>query len=141
MRLLIDTDVLLDVALDRPPFSKPAGKLLDLLQSGQADGFIAWHSVSNIYYLCSSSKSDSSVREMLRDLCTFIQVAPVETLDLLRALSLNMQDFEDAMQAAAALACRAEIIVTRNLRDYTNSPVQAMTPVQILDHIGCDNGV
>ncbi|VGO22977.1 type II toxin-antitoxin system VapC family toxin [Pontiella sulfatireligans] len=135
MKILVDTDVLLDVALDRPPFSEPAGELMDLLQQGRATGFVAWHSISNFYYICASSQNDKTVRAFLADLFSFIQIAPVSTTDMQRALSLNMKDFEDAMQAASALACGAEIIATRNLRDYVKSPIKAKSPKEALSLI------
>lgn len=76
--------------------------------------------------------NDKAVRGFLDDLFRFIQIAPVSTIDMQRALSLNMKDFEDAMQAAAALACGADVIATRNLRDYTMSPIKAKLPKDIL---------
>ncbi len=135
MKILIDTDVFLDIALDRQPFSAPSAQLLDPIQQGQAEGFVAWHSVSNLYHLCSSEHNDKRVRGFLNTLLSFVKVAPAETADMQRALSLDMKKFEDAMQAAAALACNAKIIATRNIRDYMKSPIRAKRPKEILSDL------
>jgi predicted nucleic acid-binding protein len=135
VKILIDSDVLLDVALKRQPFFEHSADLLDRIQRGELDGFIAWHSISNLYFICSSTLDDQTVRGFLNTLFSFAKIAPVQTADILRALSLNMNDFEDAMQAAAALACGAELIATRNLSDYAKSPIKAYAPKDILKRI------
>jgi predicted nucleic acid-binding protein len=130
--LLIDTDVLIDFATDRQPHSKPAGRLLDYLERRPGTAFVAWHTVSNFYYLVSSQQDDRASRAFLQALSEFIEVAPISSQSLETALSLPMGDFEDAMQVAAALECGAEAIVTRNLRDYRDSPIRALTPGEVL---------
>ena len=132
MRILIDSDVLLDAALNRQPFFEHSANLLNRAQQGELEAFIAWHSISNLYFICSSGMDDATVRGFLEALFSFARIAPVQTADMLRALSLNMTDFEDAMQAAAALACNADVIATRNLKDYVKSPIRARRPKDIL---------
>jgi predicted nucleic acid-binding protein len=134
--ILVDTDVLLDLALDRPPHTAPAAELLDALQSRPGTAFIAWHSAANFYYLVSSPLGKKEALDFLRDLVSFVGIARVETRDLLHALNLGMPDFEDAMQVAAAAACGAEYIVTRNLRHYKKSPVRALMPREFLANVG-----
>jgi predicted nucleic acid-binding protein len=135
MKILIDTDILLDIILDRPPFADPACQLLDLAQKGEVDAYVAWHSVANLHYISAKKVSEKTSRAFLKNLFSFAKIAPVVTADLFRALSLNTTDFEDAMQAAAALACGAEMIATRNLRDYVKSPVKAYAPKDVLKQI------
>ncbi|MEM7583243.1 MAG: PIN domain-containing protein [Acidobacteriota bacterium] len=128
MIVLIDTDVLLDVALDRPPYAAAAVELLNACQVGHLSGFVAWHSISNFYYLVRPTKGGLETRSMVLDLLQFIRVAATDTESLLYAIGLEMNDFEDAMQVAAAVACNAEVIVTRNHRDYTDSPITVSGP-------------
>lgn len=135
MIVLVDTDVLIDLALDRAPYSDRASGLFDVLESRPGTGFVAWHSVSNFYYLVAPSRGRESARTFLVDLAKFIEVSPTTTESLLFAAGLNMKDFEDAMQVAAAAACRADVIATRNLRDYANAPVRAAKPESILDEL------
>lgn len=132
MRLLIDTDVLIDLALDREPYAEPAAALLDLLEEGGARGWIAWHSASNFYYLVAPTRGAADTRRFLVELTSFVPVAETTTESLRLAASLDLRDFEDAMQVAAATICRADRIVTRNLRDYRPSPVPATTPQELL---------
>ena len=132
MRVLVDTDVLLDLALGREPFVAPAGELLDWLALHPGTACIAWHSASNFYYLASGPNGKRDAIAFLDDLLRFVEVAPVATRDLRAAIALDLPDFEGAMQIAAALACRADRIITRNVRHYRRSPVPALTPGQVL---------
>ena len=133
MNVLVDTDVLIDLALDRSPHSKPAGLLLDLLQKRRAEGFLAWHSASNFYYLVAPRRGKADSRAFLLDLAQFMEIAPTPTDSLRQAGRLELRDFEDAMQVAAAIACGAEVIATRNLRDYVGSPIKPVRPRELIE--------
>ena len=126
--MLLDTDVLIDVALDRRPHSGPSSELLDRIEHGSRRAFVAWHTVSNFYYLVTSSRGNADTRDFIAELVRFVAVAPADTPALRYAVSLPMADFEDAMQVAAARACGARYIVTRNIRDFSGSPIPALTP-------------
>jgi len=130
--LLLDTDVLIDLALDRAPYADPAAELVDLLEQRPGFGWIAWHSASNFYYLVAPERGREGARRFLADLTGFIGVAETTTESLRTATTLAMKDFEDAMQVASSTACGAETIVTRNLKDYGASPVPATSPEGIL---------
>ena len=131
--ILIDTDVLIDVALDREPFSDAASELLDRLQTGPKRAFVAWHTLSNFYYLVASSQGGSDARAFITELIRFVAVADCGTSAIGFAAGLGMPDFEDAMQVAAARACGARFVVTRNARDFRHSPIPAITPSEALD--------
>ena len=124
--ILLDTDIILDVALDRMPFSGPASELLNLIEGGAEDATIAWHTVANLYYLMRPARGGADNRDFILDLIRFISVASTDTQGIRYALQLPMMDFEDAMQVAAARASGARFIVTRNLRDYERSPIPAV---------------
>lgn len=131
--ILIDTDVLIDVALDRQPFSDAASALLDRLQTGPKRAFVAWHSLSNFYYLVTPAGGGSEARDFITELIRFVAVADCGTGAIAFAARLGMADFEDAMQVAAARACGARFIVTRNARDFRRSPIPAITPAEALE--------
>lgn len=135
MIVLVDTDVLIDVALDRAPFADDSGALLDELERRPGTGFVAWHSLSNFFYLVSPGTGKARARDFLLEMLRFVTVAPTTTGSFLRAASLDMPDLEDAMQAAAALSCDADAIATRNLGDFKRSPVGANTPAALLEEI------
>ena len=130
--ILLDTDVLVDVALDRLPHAGPASELLDRIEHGSQSAYIAWHSVSNLYYLVAPSHGGVSARDFIVELTRFVSVAPTDTEAIRYAAELPLTDFEDAMQVAAARACGARHIVTRNVRDYRRSPIRAVTPQEAL---------
>jgi predicted nucleic acid-binding protein len=131
--VLLDTDVLVDLALDRAPHADAAAALLDRLQHRPKEGFVAWHIISNFYYLVVPRQGRSSTIDFIIDLMAFIDIAPASKESLRFAAQLPMKDFQDAMQVAAAMACGAERIATRNVRDYTNSPIKALSPNSLLD--------
>ena len=73
-------------------------------------------------------RGTGDTRDFIAELIQFVAVAPADTAALRYALSLPLADFEDAMQVAAARACGARHIVTRNVRDFARSPIPATTP-------------
>ncbi len=135
MTLLLDTDVLIDIALDRRPYVGDAAALLDVLEQRHASGVMAWHTVANFHYLVAPKRGRTGTKAFLIDLTRFIQVAPTTTESLKYAANLLMRDFEDAMQVAAAVACGAAAIATRNVRDFGRSPVRAATPRALLNEL------
>jgi predicted nucleic acid-binding protein len=134
--ILLDTDVLLDVALDRAPHADASSDLLRLVERRGPMAFVAWHTLSNLYYLLRSSGGASRTRAFLRDLTAFVTVAPTGTDDFRMAESAPLADLEDAMQVAAARACGAQYIATRNVKDFVRSPVPVRTPAELLAEMG-----
>ena len=124
--ILLDTDVLVDVALDRLPHSGPASELLDRIERGDEEACIAWHTVSNLFYILRPVRGGADTRAFILALTQFVSVSTTGTQGIRYAAQLPMNDFEDAMQVAAAMASGARLIVTRNLRDYQDSPVPAV---------------
>ena len=133
--ILLDTDVLIDVALDHDPHAAAAAELLERIELGVERAAIAWHSVSNLYYLVEPARGDSGTREFIAELVAFVSVASTDTNSIRYAAGLAMDDFEDAMQVAAARACGARCIATPNLRDYERSPIPAVSPQDLLSEL------
>lgn len=94
--------------------------------------FVAWHTVSNVYYLLRPSHGGASVREFLVDLTRLAAVVQAGSEDVRYAASLPMSDFEDALQVAAARACGARMIATRNASGYERSPIPARSPAEVV---------
>lgn len=131
MRLLLDANIFLDLPQDR--VGSPASRVLVSLLGHHHQGFAAWHTLSVVYYVARRvTGKRSSALELVRDILQCCEVAPVGHVDALRANSLNMADFEDALQVAAAQASLADCIVTRDSKDYAGSPIPALTPEQFL---------
>ena len=123
MRMLLDTNVLLDFAIGRDPHFKASSQLMEWASLHPGQCAVAWHSLANIHYL-TKGKSE----EFLSDLLEFVVVPPTGSKEMKHALDLHFSDLEDAMQAAAASLFKAQIIVTRNTRDFRKSLIRAITP-------------
>ncbi len=130
MRALLDTDLLLDVALHRAEFFESSAAVLHWAESEPGRTAVAWHSIANLSYLL---RPDA--RPFIRELLEFVEVPPTGTDAAVQALEFPMHDLEDALQAAAALAFGASFIVTRNTAYYRRSPVPALSPVDFLKRI------
>ena len=130
MRVLLDTDVLLDVALRRASFLANSAAVLQWAESEPGQAAVAWHSLSNVSYLL---RPDA--RPFIRDLLEFVEVSPTGTDAAKQAVGFPMKDFEDALQAAAALAFGASYIVTRNARHYRRSPVPVISPAEFVAEV------
>ncbi|MCY4340447.1 MAG: PIN domain-containing protein [Gammaproteobacteria bacterium] len=133
--ILLDTDVLIDIALDRSPYSESAADILERLENGERSAFIAWHTISNFYYLVAPKRGGADARDFIVELTRFVAVAECGADAIWYAASLPMNDFEDAMQVAAARACGAQYIVTRNTKDFSRSPIPAISPVEALGRL------
>ena len=133
--MLLDTDILIDVALDRRPHSEASSEILEWVESGGESACVAWHTISNFHYMVNRELGGDSALRFILDLTRFVSVAVTDTDSVRYAARLPMPDFEDAMQVAAARACGARFIITRNIRHYRQSPIPAVTPAQALDEM------
>ena len=122
----------MDVALGRAVIGPASRALLEWCQHTPQATVVAWHTMSNLFYLLSAARSPSFARTFLSGLLNFTTVASGDTDSVRRALSLPLRDFEDALQVAAAISGGADFIVTRNLRDFGRSPLPARTPSDFL---------
>lgn len=130
MRLLLDINILLDVAFQRP--GEPASSRLIGECGGDHEAWVAWHTLATLACLIERQLDAAEARRFIEGLVGWAQVAPTTTADAVQAVALPLPDFEDAQQAAAAMACGAQAIITRNVRDFRKSPVPAMTPETFL---------
>jgi predicted nucleic acid-binding protein len=132
MRLLLDTNILLDVILSDRAGKHGSTLVLDLCESGSHHGMVAWQTLPTVSYYHRKGHTNQETWDMLRDLLAFIDVPTVRKRDLLKAWNYSLTDFEDALQVACAEADQADYIITRNLRDFAFSPIPALTPEAFL---------
>lgn len=131
MRIFLDTDVLLDVVLASEPHWTASAALLDWAERHPGQTAVAWHTCANLHYL-----SPDRSRKFLRELLEFVEIPPTSAEEMRQAMALPFRDLEDAMQTVAAIAFGAQVIATRNVRDYSKSPIKAMTPADLLPLLG-----
>ena len=127
MKIFFDTNVLLDVALRREPhFAKSQAVLSDAIQNHAC--FLSWHTISSISYIMGRIEDQKSALTFIEAITRVCKIAPVEHDDLQVAFQHNNGDLEDAMQIASALSVKAEMIVTRDPRGFTLSPIPLTNP-------------
>lgn len=130
--VLIDTNVLLDLLLDRAPWAADAARLLDAITTGRLRGFVAVHAITTVHYLIEREHGRATAATAISDLLDLLEVVPLDSADLRRALALGLKDFEDAVHAAACQKVGAQFLVTRNERDYRDTGVTTRTGAEVL---------
>jgi predicted nucleic acid-binding protein len=132
LKVIVDTNVVLDVLLARQPFAPAAAKLFALAEQSRIDACVCATTVTTVDYLLSQSLPRNKAREAVRGLLTIFDVALVNRSVLERALASPMRDFEDAVLAEAGVLAGARIIVTRNARDFSRASLPVLTPQEFL---------
>jgi len=133
MVVLIDTNIILDYLLTRQPFMDNADKVLNLCLQQKCNGYIAAHSVTNIFYILRKDFSVSQRKKMLIELCEFIEVAGIQKKQIIDALvNEDFDDLEDRLQVECAKMVNADYIVTRDIIDFSASPIPAILPEDFL---------
>lgn len=128
MRPLLDTNVLIDVALSRPGLHEASGAAVAWSLNRPGSTVLAVHSLATVSYLMGRAAGAVKMREFIADLIAGIDIAPLDNAGVKRALELPLADFEDAMIAAVAESAAATHIVTRNTAGFRRSPVKAISP-------------
>ena len=132
MRVLLDTDVVLDIFLARAPFAQAAKEIFDLHEKGAIVVYLSAITPLNIAYIARKAKSPSDLRQALGALLNAVRVCPITHSILAKALSSPITDYEDAAQHASAQALGLDAIVTRNLADYKNAALPVFSPAELL---------
>lgn len=132
MRVLVDTNVVLDVLLDRQAFVSDATLIFDLVERSIITGLLCATTITTLAYLAGKTAGKQQASRQIRQLLSLFEIAAVTRAVLDGALASKASDFEDAVLAEAAFQAGAQAIITRNLRDFAHSPVRAYTPAQWL---------
>ena len=137
MELLIDTNVVLDMFLEREPFVGMSRQVIALSRRyNNVYSFISASSVTDIYYITYKNlKNHQIVREKFKKLFKFVGVVTVTDKDIHAAFALDWKDFEDSVQYAVAESNNFDGIVTRNMQGFTDDTVKIFTPEELCAHI------
>lgn len=128
MRVLIDTNVVLDVLLAREPFVSDSNACFLQVEDGKLQGFLGATTITTLDYLLSNALGAVASRLHIGRLLNQFEVAPVNRMVLSAALASKQKDFEDAVLAEAARGCGVESIITRNAKDFVGSGLNIYTP-------------
>lgn len=128
MKVLIDTNVLIDVATERQPHFLDSDRILSLAEQNQIEGYIAASTFGDLYYIINRSKGRIITLEFIQKICQFCRIATVNTAVIEMALNANFNDFEDGIQYSCAIVNQLDIIVTRNPQDFPVTTPLILTP-------------
>jgi predicted nucleic acid-binding protein len=136
MRVLFDTNVLLDVLLAREPFMADAAFLLEAIESGKIEGFMSATTVTDVHYLVGrqTKNPETAITAVIR-LLALMEICTVDRRVLEQAIELNLTDFEDAVQVACAITQSLDAIISRDVAGFINSPIVALSPKEAKNHL------
>lgn len=139
MQVLIDTNVVLDVLLNRTDFVQPAVKILKLSED-DVQKYVSASAITDIYYIAYQEIRDKAeVKDLIRNVLQVIHVADVSEENILSALNSDWKDFEDSVQNAVAESHGYDAVITRNKSDYKNSNLKVFSPNEFLAEIEKEN--
>jgi len=131
LRVIVDTNVVLDVLLEREPFVESALGVFCLVEESRLDALLCATTITTIDYLLIQSLPVSKARNALRKLISLFEIAAVNRLVIERALASKIQDFEDAVLDEAGQMAGADSVITRNTKDFTGSALKIFDPSSI----------
>ncbi|MCL2171689.1 MAG: PIN domain-containing protein [Defluviitaleaceae bacterium] len=132
-RLLIDTNIILDALMQREPWANAAQSLILAVAQDRAAGYITASSFTDIHYLLRKHQKDKALtKQSLRKLLVIISVLDVNGVDCEKTFDIPINDYEDALLACCGQRHKVDFIITRNLKDFTNSPIKAIGADAIL---------
>lgn len=136
MKIMCDTNVIIDVLLEREPFVEDSCRVLSLCEEHRVDGFVSASSVTDIYYLVRKyTHSTDLAYKAIGKLLEIIKVCSVTNNDVLTAFQRKARDFEDCLVATCAKSIHCEYIITRNKKDFEEFDISLLTPAEFLQQL------
>lgn len=135
IKALIDTNVILDIALNREPFFEYSSKIFDRIDDQILEGFITASSITDIYYIASKQKDKVQARKFLISLIQILEVIGIDKDIVIQALESDVPDFEDAIQVFSAKSNSINLIITRNKADFANSGIKILDPQEFIQSL------
>ena len=134
MRVLIDTNVILDWLMCREPFHEAARRVMEESMFGDLEGYIAAHSLTDLFYILRKDFDIAKRKSLLMFLCEKLQVIP-ENVEMIKAALKreDWKDLEDGLQMQCAKEKELDYIITRNIRDFEKSPVPVLIPEKLME--------
>lgn len=136
MKIMCDTNVVLDVLLDREPFVQDSYKILSLCEEHRIHGLVSASSITDIYYLTRKyTHSTELAYRAIGKLLEIVKVCSVTNNDVLVAYQKKAKDFEDCLLATCAKSIGCDFIITRNKRDFEEFDIPLLTPTELLKQL------
>lgn len=136
MKLLIDTNVILDFLLNNPGFGEDARKIFSLAAEDETYEFVSSSAITDIFYVVRKSWHNTfAAQHVISEMLKFLTILEVGKKDIETALSLQWKDFEDAVQYAVALSNNVDFIISRNGKDFESNEIPVLSPKEFLELI------
>lgn len=135
MKILIDTNVILDVLCNRKDFAEDSLRVFKYCETNQITGYISALSIPNIVYIMRKELDSEKIKEILTVLTSIFTVVDLRGTDLIKAADLDFSDYDDALQSVCASRTKVNYIVTRNIKDFKSSSVPAIKPSELIERI------
>ena len=140
MRAILDLNVVLDVVQRREPHYAASAAVVSRAVEQGFEGVLPSHALPTLYYIVGRFAGRDTAGELVDWLLRHFEVAEAGKTELVRARSLGLADYEDAVVAACAVRAKCDLILTRNIADFVGSPVTAVTPEEFLARGSDTNG-
>ena len=135
MKVLLDTNIIVDVALEREPFFSYSEQVLAFAEEGRIEAYISASTFGDLYYIIRKDKGRDLTLEFLSNIASVCQVATVDRDAISMALTANFRDFEDAIQYSVARVNQLDAIVTRDAADFPVSTPRILTPTHLIQEL------
>ncbi|NES18504.1 MAG: PIN domain-containing protein [Symploca sp. SIO3E6] len=135
MKVLIDTNIIVDVALERDPFFTDSEQVVSLVEQQQIEGYISASTFSDLYYIIRKAKGHNWTQQFLQRMAVLCTVATVNQAVISMALTANFRDFEDAIQYSTAVVNHLDVIVTRNPQDFPVTTPRIVTAEHLIQEL------
>lgn len=128
----VDSDVILDVLIDRDPFNFDANQVFAYAETGRFKLSTSPLCIANAHYVVAKKIGNANSKTLLTTVLKLITVVDIPALVVQNAFASKVTDFEDALQVETAIHSGADIIVTRNIKDFRHSSIPVLTPSQFI---------
>lgn len=134
MKVLIDTNIILDVLCARPDFLEASAKVWKLCEVNKIEGVISALTVPNIVYILRKELTPEKTQQLIQQITMIFKVIDLKAVDLINAAEMYTSDYENAVQMCQAKRIKADFIVTRNIKDFKDSKITALKPNEFLEN-------
>ena len=135
MKIFIDTNILLDVLRSREPFLKDSLSVWSLVESEKVKGFISAISFNNVYYVLSRTVDNPNALNAMCIMRDIFQIISLDNRIINKAIDNDFPDFEDSIQFFSAIHAKADYIITRNVKDFSQQYIPAITPKAFISEV------
>ena len=135
MRILLDTNIILDIALRREPHFTYSSEVFKAIDNNIILGYVTVTTITDIYYIAKREKGHQIALDFISNLIEIIDIIGIDRNIIIKSLGSQISDFEDAIQSISSLLNNIDYIITRNQKDFSKSDIKALTPAEFVNLI------